>query len=147
MSYGAFSRGQEYVVRVRSSRNYLLGEAFVQGFLEVLPNQVLFEAGEVVAEVVVNLDGDLNEVFDRIYWLLEAARFQGERQGILPAQIQMVGSRNPRFREFVERLLEESGAVSIQAVSQNVTYTAGPLFLNIKVVQDEDLLLELTVDN
>lgn len=59
----------------------------------------------------------------------------------------MVGSRNPRFREFVERLLEESGAVSIQAVSQNVTYTAGPLFLNIKVVQDEDLLLELTVDN
>lgn len=89
--------GQEYVVRVRSSRNYLLGEAFVQGFLEVLPNQVLFEAGEVVAEVVVNLDGDLNEVFDRIYWLLEAARFQGERQGILPLKFRWWGAGIPGF--------------------------------------------------
>lgn len=141
------AEGQEYVVRVRSSRNYLLGEAFVQGFLEVLPNQVIFEADEVVAEVVVDLDMNLNEVFDRVYWLLEAARFQGERQGILPAQIQMVGGRNPEFREFVERLLEESGEVRIQAVSQDLTYTSGPLFLSLKVLQDEEVLFELTVDN
>ncbi|KPQ38875.1 MAG: DUF3084 domain-containing protein [Phormidium sp.] len=138
--------GEEYVVRVRSSRNYLLGEVLVRGFFEVLPNEVVFEADEVVAEVTVDLDDNLDEVGNRVYWLLEAARFQGEREGILPAQIQIVGGRPQEFQAFLERLLEQSGEVKIQAVAQELTYTTGPLFLNIKVLQNEEVLFELMVD-
>lgn len=138
--------GEEYVVRVRSSRNYLLGEVLVRGFFEVLPNEVVFEADEVVAEVTVDLNDNLDEVGNRVYWLLEAARFQGEREGILPAQIQMIGGRPQEFRDFLERLLEQSGEVTIQAVAQELTYTTGPLFLNIKVLQNDELLFELMVD-
>ncbi|MFO8039617.1 MAG: DUF3084 domain-containing protein [Sodalinema sp.] len=138
--------GEEYVVRVRSSRNYLLGEVLVRGFFEVLRNEVVFEADEVVAEVTVDLNDNLDEVGNRVYWLLEAARFQGEREGILPAQIQMIGGRPQEFRDFLERLLEQSGEVTIQAVAQELTYTTGPLFLNIKVLQNEEVLFELMVD-
>lgn len=138
--------GEEYVVRVRSSRNYLLGEVLVRGFFEVLPNEVVFEADEVVAEVTVDLDDNLDEVGNRVYWLIEAARFQGEREGILPAQIQVVGGRPQEFREFLERLLEQSGEVTIQAVAQELTYTTGPLFLNIKVIQNDEVLFELMID-
>ena len=139
--------GEEYVVRVRSSRNYLLGEVLVRGFFEVLPNEVVFEADEVVAEVTVDLDDNLDEVGNRVYWLIEAARFQGEREGILPAQIQVVGGRPQEFGEFLERLLQQSGEVIIQAVSQDLTYTTGPLFFNIKVIQNDEVLFELMVDD
>jgi len=139
--------GEDYVVRVRSSRNYLLGEVLVRGFFEVLPNEVVFEADEVVAEVTVDLDDNLDEVGNRVYWLLEAARFQGEREGILPAQIQIIGGRPQEFQDFLERLLEQSGEVTIQAVAQELTYTTGPLFLNIKVLQNDEVLFELMVND
>ncbi len=139
--------GEEYVVRVRSSRNYLLGEVLVRGFFEVLPNEVVFEADEVVAEVTVDLNDNLDEVGNRVYWLIEAARFQGEREGILPAQIQIIGGRPQEFQDFLERLLEQSGEVTVQAVAQELTYTTGPLFLNIKVLQNEEVLFELMVDS
>jgi len=129
--------GREYVVRVLSTGNYLLGEESVQVFIETIPNEVVFRAGEPIAATTINPEEiDDPAVVQQIYWLIEAARFRAQREGILVERVQ-IGDGNPEtFINFMSKLVDLSGNVDIRAISRYEIKTSNPLILDLVVFQD-----------
>lgn len=138
------SDGREYVVRVRSAGNYLLGEENVQVFFEVMRNEVVFEEDELVAATTVDLTTATSEdIIEKIYWLVEAARFQAQREGILAERINIGDGRPETLARFLEELMARTGEVEVQAIAQELTYTVGPLQLHLVAVRDGEVVLEI----
>lgn len=136
--------GDEYVVRVRSGGNYILDETNVAVFFEVMPNEIVFEADELVAATTLDLTAtEPEETIEKIRWLVEAARFQAERQGILPENINIGDGRPGTLTEFLEESLGQTGSVDVRAIARDRTYTADILNLRLVVVQDDEVVLEI----
>lgn len=130
--------GQDYVVRILSAANYLLGERQVNVFADAVPNQVVFNEGELVATTAVRPSQmSEDEIKEQLNLLLAAANFRARRSGIVTDSIQVGDGRLAALMEFLKQLPDsqdndEPGI--IQAISAGQTYTSGPLTLEFKVV-------------
>jgi uncharacterized protein (DUF3084 family) len=131
--------GRAYVVRILSSANYLLGENIVQVFADAALNKIIFFRGEVLAGTSVSpatmTDEELRE---RIDLLLASASFRARRGGILVDTIEISEGRLTVL-EFIEQLQQYNQEVIVQAIASDVTYTAGPLKINLVVIENEDM--------
>ena len=127
--------GQDYVVRIRSAGNYVLGEKPVQVFADAALNQVVFMSGSVLATVPANpATMPAEELEQRVKLLLGASKFRAQRAGILSDKIQIGdGSMETPIR-FMEKLNQYNRAVDLRAVAAEETYTAGPLKVDLLVV-------------
>lgn len=135
---GQIDDGQDYVVRILSAANYLLGERQVNVFADAVPNQVVFNEGELVATTAVRpSEMSEDEIKEQLNLLLAAANFRARRSGIVTDSIQVGDGRLAALMEFLKQLPDsqdndEPGI--IQAISAGQTYTSGPLTLEFKVV-------------
>ena len=127
--------GQDYVVRIRSAGNYVLGEKPVQVFADAALNQVVFMSGSVLATVPANpATMPAEELDQRVKLLLGASKFRAQRAGILSDKIQIGdGSMETPIR-YMEKLKQYNRAVDLRAVAAEDTYTAGPLKVDLLVV-------------
>ncbi|MBD2462646.1 DUF3084 domain-containing protein [Oscillatoria sp. FACHB-1407] len=140
--------GQDYVVRVLSAGNYVVGEPCVlagepciQVYVTAARNEIIFEAGELVAATAIEPGAMDNErLIDRINLLLAAAQFRARQAGILSDGIQIADGRSETVSTFFERLRQYNQAVDIQAVTAEATYTAGPIRLELVAVQNGQVL-------
>lgn len=131
--------GQDHVVRILAAANYIVGETPIQVFAETVRNQVVFLAGDVVA--ASSLDpSTLNDeqLQDKINLLVAASNFRARRAGILSDTVQI--GRIETLVRFVEQLKRYNQAVDIKTVAAEVTYTAGPLKIELIAVQDGEIL-------
>ncbi|MGL5196235.1 MAG: hypothetical protein ACRC8Y_21820, partial [Chroococcales cyanobacterium] len=127
--------GQDYVVRILSAANYLLGERQVNVFADAVPNQVVFNAGELVATTSVRPSRmSEDEIKEQLNLLLAAANFRARRSGIVTDAIQVGDGRMAALLEFIQQLPDNNEPGIIQAISARQTYTSGPLTLEFKVV-------------
>lgn len=126
------SDGQEYVVRLLSAGNYIRGESNVEFFADVALNQVVFEAGEVIATGIANgATMSEEELLEQIGILIESCRFRARRGGILESRLQ-VGDGSPEtLIDFVQKIQKNPTQISIQAIASENTYTAGPLRIDL----------------
>jgi uncharacterized protein (DUF3084 family) len=135
------NNGQPYVVRILSSANYLVGEKIVQVFADAAVNKIVFFRGDVLAGTSVSpatmTDAELRE---RLDLLLASASFRARRAGILSEPIQIAEGRLTLL-EFIEQLKQYNQEVIVQAIVSDVTYTSGPLKINLVVVQDGQIIL------
>lgn len=119
--------GRDYVVRIVSAGNYLLGERIVQAFIDVTLNQVVFPAGNVLAAIPADPTSmSPEEMRQRVELLLNAARFRARRAGILGDTILISDGRVETLLNFIEQLRNYDQAVEIKAVAAQDIYTAGP---------------------
>lgn len=119
--------GRDYVVRIVSAGNYLLGERIVQAFIDVSLNQVVFPAGNVLAAIPADPTSmSAEEMRQRVGLLLNAARFRARRAGILGDTILIGDGRVETLLGFIERLRKYDQPVEIKAVAAQNIYTAGP---------------------
>jgi uncharacterized protein (DUF3084 family) len=140
--------GQDYVVRVLSAGNYVVGEPCVlagdpciQVFVTAAPNEIIFNAGELVAATSVEPDAmDNQRLIDRINLLIAAAQFRARQAGILSDTIQIADGRSETVSDFFEQIRQYNQAVDIQAVTAEATYTAGPIRLELVAVQNGQVL-------
>ncbi len=133
--------GQDYVVRILAAGNYILGEQNVQVFADAIRNQVVFEAGEVVAETSVDpSEMSEKEILQRLDFLIEASRFRARRNGILAERVQIGDGRPETTIAFVEQLREYDRSLDIQAIAQDLTYTAEPLRIELSAVRDGEVV-------
>lgn len=131
--------GQAYVVRILSSANYLVGENIVQVFADAALNKIIFFRGEVLAGTSVSPATMTEEALrERIDLLLASASFRARRAGILADTIEIAAGRLTVF-EFIEQLQQYNREVIVQAIASDVTYTAGPLKINLVVIENEDM--------
>ena len=133
---------REYVVRVLSTGNYLLGETSVQVFVEAIPNVLLFAAEEAISRTTLTpKEMEPEAIVQQLYWAIEAARFRAQREGISVGQVRLGDGRPETLVEFVSALVDLSGTVEVQAVASRDTFTASPLILELIVVQNGEVLL------
>lgn len=139
---GQIKDGNEYVMRVLASENYILGEEAVGVYLEADRNRLIFEAGEIVSATSISpMTMSEDEVLDRMEFLIEAARLRALQQGILAERIQVTDSRESAI-EFIKQLQEQQQPLEVQAISTDLTYTAGPLKLKLIAVRNGERVLE-----
>jgi uncharacterized protein (DUF3084 family) len=135
--------GNEYVVRVLSAGNYILGEAVVQVDVEVVRNRLVFDLGEVVSAAEIDPQAMSQEaIAERIALLLEAARFRALQQGMLGERIQVADGQRETVLEFIRQIQQQPQPVDVQAIVTDLTYTAGPLKLKLVAFRGGEMVLE-----
>lgn len=132
--------GQEYVVRIFSTANYLVGEQSVQIFANAVRNRVVFRTGDIVAATALDpstmADRDIRQ---RINLLVAAANFRARNLGILTDSVQIVGPIQTLLT-FVEQLKQSKQLIELKAVATEDTYTAGPLKIELIAEQNGQVL-------
>ena len=133
--------GQDYVVRILSAGNYIRGESAVQVFADVTPNRVVFKAGEVVAATSTDPATMTQEqLLQRIDQLIAASQFRVRRAGVLVDKIQIGDARIETLMRFIEQLQQSATPVDVQVVASDITYTAGPVKIDLVAVQKGQIL-------
>jgi uncharacterized protein (DUF3084 family) len=131
--------GQDYVIRIVSAANYLVGERPVQVFADAIRNQVVFLAGDVVAASSVDPSNMTTEQLQQqINLLIAASNFRARRLGILNDTVQI--GQIQKVINFIEELKKYKEPLDIKTVTTDVTYTAGPLKINLVAIRDGEVL-------
>ncbi len=125
--------GREYVVRILSARNYIQGEERVLVFSDVVPNEVVFSEGQLLASTSVTLDSeeDFQQLQDRIGLLIESSRFRARQAGVVSERTVIGDDRIGTLVRFYEQLQEYGGTLTLQSITSAPAYTAGPLRINL----------------
>jgi uncharacterized protein (DUF3084 family) len=133
------SDGRNYVIRVLSVANYLVGEIPIQVVADVIPNQRLLRAGDVMATTTVDASKMSDpQIQERINLLIAAANFRARNLGLLTDSLDI--GRIQDVIGFMERLRQYNQSVEIRAVAAEDTYTAGPLRIELIALQNGQIL-------
>ncbi|KAM3097019.1 DUF3084 domain-containing protein [Phormidesmis sp. 146-35] len=133
--------GQDYVVRIIAAANYVQGEKTpVAVFADAVRNQVLFLAGDVVASKSIEPSQlSTEELNQSISQLVAASNFRARRAGVLTDGVQI--DRLQTWSSFVDQLRQYNSSIEIRVVAAEVTYTAGPLKIELVAVQNGQVIL------
>jgi len=135
------SNGKDYVVRILSAGNYVRGENTVRVFADVAVNKIVFLTNEAVASGSVDASRmSEDEILQRIDLLMESSKFRARRAGIMGSTIQIADGSPKTLVQFIEQLKDYQKPLEIQAVAAAVTYTAGPLKIELVAIRDGEVL-------
>ncbi|OLP17567.1 hypothetical protein BST81_14660 [Leptolyngbya sp. 'hensonii'] len=134
--------GQDYVLRVLSAGNYVLGKKNVQVVASATLNQLIFRPGDLVASTSIDLpNASEDQIRDRIELLLAASEFRGRGSGILSQGIQ-IGDESSvlAVSRFIEQLKAYNQPLDIQALASENIYTSGPLKLQLIALRNGQII-------
>ncbi len=130
-------RGQSMVVRVLAATNVVVGERRVLVFADATPNQLVIPAGKVLVSNRIEPDSlDDEELRQRLNLLLTASQLKARRDGNLSDQLEVGDGNLETLVRFVQQLRGLSGSVTLEAVASSSIYTADPLRLQLRAVQN-----------
>ncbi len=134
--------GQEYVVRVFAAENYVLGsDKPVQIFMDAVRNLAVLQKGAVIAATTIDPAVTQGAALqERIQLLIAAANFRSSSLGVLTDAVNINGVQN--FLVFLEQLRTVKQSVEVKIVATDVTYTAGPLNVDLEAVQNGVVLFK-----
>lgn len=125
--------GQDYVIRVQSAGNYvvgepciLAGEACIKVFITTALNQLKFRENDIVASTSVTPTTMTDqELADRILLLIAAAQFRARQAGIFADAIEISDNRRETAINFIRQIKAYDRPLEVQAVAADDAYTAG----------------------
>lgn len=132
--------GDQFVVRLLSAANYITGEPCVvrneepciQVFLDVTPNNLVYQEGERLATVSVERqpisDRDLVE---RLNLLLVSAQFRARQEGLVDDSLEIADNRTETLLQFLSAVRQEGQALDLQAIAAEDLFNAGPLHIHL----------------
>jgi uncharacterized protein (DUF3084 family) len=141
--------GQDYVVQILARGNYFVGEPCVLAgqqncvlvYVSAAPNQVVFAAREVVAATTAEpAMMNTEALIERIRLLIAAAQFRARQVNVIGDTIQVADGRSETIVAFLNKIKEYNQPVDIQAIAADITYTAGPLQIELQAVQNGQVL-------
>lgn len=135
--------GRDYVVRILSAGNYVLGEKPVQIFADATLNRLIFANGDVLAAISTTPSSmTAEELQQRVELLLSASKFRVRRAGILGDTIQIGDNRIQTLIRFFEQLKQYNQPLEIKAVAAGNTYTSGPVRVELVAVQNGQVVFD-----
>ncbi|MBC6422466.1 MAG: DUF3084 domain-containing protein [Hormoscilla sp. SP12CHS1] len=135
------SNGKDYVVRILSAGNYVYGENAVRVFADVAVNKIVFLTNEAVAFGSVDASRmSEDEILQRLDLLIASSKFRACRAGIIGTTIQIADGSPKTLVQFIEYLMITKEPLEIKAVAAEVTYTAGPLKIELVAIRDGEVL-------
>ncbi|MGK7944399.1 MAG: DUF3084 domain-containing protein [Microcystaceae cyanobacterium] len=125
----------DYVVRILSAGNYVKGEREVRVFADIVPNEQIYQQGDIIAKISIDPENRQEEdIEQRLDILLSAARFRTRRSGVI-GPIQVEDGQIKTLIAFVEQVSQSEKLIEeIQAIASEDTYTVGPLTLRLLAV-------------
>lgn len=133
--------GREYVVRILSAGNYVLGEKEIRVFADVAPNQRIFEQSQEIAAISIDSQNMSEEdLQNRLDTLLAASQFRARRAGVL-GNIQVEDGRLTSLINFMEKVNQSDDTIDeIKTIAAEKTYTTGPLKLRLVAIKDGEII-------
>jgi uncharacterized protein (DUF3084 family) len=129
--------GKYYLVRIISTGNYLVGETQVEVYADAILNKLVFSEGEILAKVSADTSNSNRENNRKLVnQLLAASELKSNESGML-GEIQIDGSD---YANFISKLNQYRGAVDVQVIVPENTYTSGPLKIKLVASANGEVL-------
>lgn len=126
-----------FVLRAVSETNTVVGEPVIT-YLELIPNDLIYLQGTVIAEIEVDLDVT-PDVAQYIFALLNRANEVAVNRGMITSEGKAVEVSGTEFFTTIAAAKELTGVINIQAIAGNNTWTAvGPLEIELAIKQKEN---------
>ena len=144
--------GEDYVVRILSGGNYLVGEPCVlagqtciQVIADAILNALVFQPNEVIAATTVSPSLQSQEqLAEKLELLIVATQFRARQAGVLSDSLQISINQDEAIIYFFDQLMthqqNSTQTLTIQAVAADSIYTTGPLSVQIVALQANDIL-------
>lgn len=141
---------QEYVVRVLSAANYIIGEPCVvadeapclQVFINAVPNEIIYIQNQRLAAVLVDPRNlTRQELIEKLDLLIASLQFRARQDGIVGGTLQIAEGRAEILRVFLEQVRQSRRPVEIQAIAAEPTFTIGPLLVDLLAVSRGRVLI------
>jgi uncharacterized protein (DUF3084 family) len=127
---------QEYVVRVLSAANYLIGEPCVvsgevpciQVVFDASLNRLLYETDETLATTTVDTSRITNQdLVEQYNLLISSLLFRARQNGLVSDTVQVAGGDTAKILSFLDVIQAAQRPLEIQAIASNDILTVGPL--------------------
>ncbi len=124
---------QNYVVRIFSTGNYVVGDRHVQVFIDATPNLKLFDRNQQVARVTIDPE-TMNEeqIRQQLNILLVTAQLRARKSGILDDRPRIGDGQLATYVQFLDRVKQRKYPIDISAIVDRDTYTLGPLSVKLQ---------------
>lgn len=155
----AIADAQNYVIRVSSAANYIVGEPCVNAALtlggkpcidinvDYAINEVRYQPGDVLSSARIE-NGIRNErLIERFTILRATAEFQARRNGIIRYQPIIAGGLSDPVLEFLNQVQNFNGPLDIQTVVSQPVLTIGPVYLDLVAVSDGEVVFRTRSNN
>jgi uncharacterized protein (DUF3084 family) len=137
--------GQDYVVRIYSGGNYVVGEPCVLAgedcvriYAIAAVQQIIFPAGEIIAAVTINpaalAPGELGEQYENLGTTVE---IEARRAGVLTGTtLEIADNRLENVITFLQNVREYNRPLTLQAVASSDVLTSGPIRIELRAVRN-----------
>ncbi len=144
--------GEDYVVRILSGGNYLVGEPCVlagqpciQVIAEAIPNELIFQPEEVIAATTVPPTVQSQEdLAEKLELLIAATQFRARQAGVLSDSVQISENQEDAITYFFNELRDyqdiSAMALNLQAIATAPIFTTGPLSIKLTAVRGNEIL-------
>jgi uncharacterized protein (DUF3084 family) len=132
---------RDYVVRIFSTGNYLVGDTNIQVFIDATPNQKLFKQDAKIADVSVD-PSSMNEeqIRQQLNILLVTSQLRARRAGILDDRPQIGDGQLTTYVQFIEQIKKQKYPIEISTIVDRDTYTLGPLIIQLQAIANGKVL-------
>ena len=132
---------RDYVVRIFSTGNYLVGDTNIQVFIDATPNQKLFEQSAKIANVTVDpVNMNEDRIRQQLNILLVTSQLRARRAGILDDRPQIGDGQLTTYVQFIEQIKKQKYPLEITTIVDRDTYTLGPLIIQLQAVSNGKVL-------
>ncbi len=141
---------QEYVVRVLSAANYLIGEPCVvsgdvpciQVVFDASLNRLLYEGGEILATTNIDTSTLTNQALVEEYNLLiSALLFRARQNGLVGDTVQIADGDTDSILNFLDDIRSAQRPLEIQVIASRDISTIGPLRVDLIAISDGQIIV------
>jgi uncharacterized protein (DUF3084 family) len=126
---------RDYVVRIFSTGNYVIGDDNIEVFADATANQKLFSAGEYLGSVSVDPTHMSEErIRQQINILVFRTQLRSRQVGILDDRVQIGDGQLTSYVQFLEQIKQQKYPLEIKAVVRKDTYTSDPLIIDLQPI-------------
>jgi len=132
---------RNYVVRIFSTGNYVVGDKNIQVFIDATPNRKLFDRSAKIAKVSID-PATMNEaqIRQQLNILLVTSQLRARRAGILDDRPQVGDGQLATYVSFLEQVKQQKYPIDIITIIDRDTYTSGPLIIKLQAVSGTKVL-------
>ena len=132
---------RDYVVRVFSTGNYVIGDRNIQVFIDATPNQKLFDRSAIISQVTVNaMEMNEEQIRQQLNILLVSSQLRARRTGILDDRPQIGDGQLTTYVQFIEQVKKQKYPIAIETIVDRDTYTLGPLIIQLQAISNGKVL-------
>ncbi|MEM9003137.1 MAG: DUF3084 domain-containing protein [Cyanobacteria bacterium P01_F01_bin.86] len=140
---------REYVVRILSAANYIIGEPCVvaeadpciQVFIDAAVNEVIYAPDERLA--TVNIDPRTltdQGLVEQLNLLRASLEFRARQDGFVGDTLQIANGRTDALIAFLDEVKNSHNPVEIHAIAAEPIYTVGPLRIELVAVSNREIV-------